>query len=92
MLLFKMKELLRLPRKKIFRTASNQTTNVLSFAKDSVEIKQLYYIRETDENDGNLNDGKKRYIVKGKLSPKVKERNILWIKGGNNYVINWLAL
>jgi len=32
---------------------------VLSFVKDSVEIEQVYYIRETVENDVNLNDGKK---------------------------------
>ena len=32
---------------------------MLSFVKDSVEIEQVYYIRETDENDVNLNDGKK---------------------------------
>ena len=40
-------------------TPSNQTTNVLSFVKDSVEIEQVYYIRETDGNVVNLNDGKK---------------------------------
>merc|ERR1711957_765731 len=45
--------------KEDFGAASNQTTNVLSFAIDSVEITQLNYIIGTDECDVNLNDGKK---------------------------------
>merc|ERR1712238_197852 len=45
--------------KEDFGAASNQTTNVLSFAIDSVEITQLNCIIGTDECDVNLNDGKK---------------------------------
>jgi len=42
-----------------FGTATNQTTNMLSFAIDSVENIQLNYIIETVDSDENLNDGKK---------------------------------
>merc|ERR1712238_644501 len=45
--------------KEDFGATANQTTNVLSFAIDSVEITQLKYIIGTDECDVNLNDGKK---------------------------------